>query len=93
MDGPIQDGIRDGGIWKTGVPIRHRYLGSNDRGGLSKAVIEHFQQILSGRDWDGVTHPIIQDQHIRLVERMQQGQVRAILPGLIDGMQKTEVRR
>ena len=64
MDGPVQDGICNCGIWKSGMPIGDRYLRDNDRGGLGKAVIEHFQQILRCGDWDGITHPVIQDQHV-----------------------------
>jgi hypothetical protein len=49
MDSPIQDGIRDGGVWKSGMPFCHRYLRGKDLSSLSKAVIVHFQQILRYR--------------------------------------------
>ena len=60
----IQDGIRQGWVWEAGVPIRDRHLRDNDGSRFTKAIIEHFQQILSRRQLNRITHPIIEDQHI-----------------------------
>ena len=59
---PVKDRIRQGGIWNTPVPLGNGDLGGNEGGGVAKAVIEDFQNILRILDGNGIAHLIIEDQ-------------------------------
>src|SRR5215211_5738026 len=61
VDQAVQDGICQGGIGNASVPVCNRDLGSNQGGGVAKAVIEDFQNILGVLDGNGIPHPIVED--------------------------------
>ena len=51
---PVKDGICQGGIGNASVPLGDRDLCGNQGGGISKAVIEDFQNILGILDGDSI---------------------------------------
>ncbi len=66
---PIKDGIRKGRIGDASVPLGNRDLCRDEGGGVAKAVIEDFQNILCILDGDGIPHPIIEDQQAAAGQR------------------------
>src|SRR3990170_1395375 len=64
VDNAIEDTIPNGGVGETSKPVRHRYLRSDQGGGVPIAVIKDFEQVLGIRRGDGVAHPVIEDEQV-----------------------------
>lgn len=47
MNRAVKDGIRQSGVWKSGMPIGNRDLRDDDRGRFAKTIIEDLKQVLS----------------------------------------------
>ena len=68
---PVEDGICEGGIGNAPVPLGNRDLGGDQGGGVSKAVIEDFQNILRILDGNRIAHPIIENQQTAFCQGTQ----------------------
>ena len=79
VDDTIEHSIPDRGIWKTGKPIRHRDLGSDQGRDAPEAVVEDLEQVLGILRGDRVPHPVIQDEQVEFGQAGEQGGVGAIL--------------
>ena len=87
MNEPVQDCVSKCGIRNAPVPLRDRDLCGNEGGGVAKAVIEDFEDVLRILDGDGIPHPIIEDQQAAARQRTQGGGEGTIGADLAEGME------
>ncbi len=74
----VEDGICQSRVWDAQVPVRDRYLGSDEGGGMPEAIVENFKDILGILNGDGVAQPVVEDEQVDLCQGAQQAGVRAI---------------
>ncbi len=48
MDEPVEDRVGERRVLQPGVPVFQWQLAGNDRGARANAIVEHFEQIVSG---------------------------------------------
>ena len=87
MNEPVKHRIRKGGIRDTPVPLVNRNLGGNQGGGVAKAVIQDFEDILCILDGNGIAHPIIENEQTALCQRTQCASEGTIGADLAEGVQ------
>ena len=83
----VQDRIRKSRIRNAPVPLGNRDLCRNEGGGVAKAVIEDFQNILCILDGNGIPHPIIKDQQAAASQGTQGGSEGPLGADLAEGVQ------
>ena len=64
VNNAVQEGICQGGIWNTQVPVGYRNLAGDQGGCVSEAVIQHIENILCILDSDGIAHPVVKDEQL-----------------------------
>ena len=85
---PVEDRVSKGGIGDAPVPFVNRDLGGDEGGGVAKAVVEDFENVLRILDGDGIAHPVIQDQQVTAGQRTQSGREGTIGANLAEAMQQ-----
>jgi hypothetical protein len=74
----VKDGIRQSGVWNARMPIGHRDLSGNQRGGASVAVIEDLQEVARLGVCERVAQPVIEDQQGQVRQAGEQFGIRAV---------------
>jgi hypothetical protein len=85
----IQDGITDGRIRETGMPLDHRHLSGDQGGGSAVAIIQDFKQVLRLGTGQRITEPVIEGQELGAGEGVEELGVRAVGVGEGDMVEET----
>src|SRR5512139_3377908 len=83
----VKNGIRQGGIGDAAVPLVNWDLCRDQGGGVAKAVIQDFENVLRILDRNGIAHPVVEDQQTAAGERTQGGSEGTIGTDLGEGME------
>jgi len=75
---PVQHRVGHGGVPDPFMPVLYGQLASNDRGLSSRPVINHLQQVRSRLRIHPHQAPVIEHQHVRVLQYVQPACERAI---------------
>jgi hypothetical protein len=75
---PVQHGIGNRLVTNPLVPVLNRQLAGDDGGALAGAVINDLQQVSSGLTVHGGHAPVVQQEDVRVFERIEPARKRAV---------------
>ena len=71
VDEAVEHGVGIGGISNEQMPLVHGELAGDDRGTMTVAIFEDFQEVVTGTGVERLKPPVIEDQQIDTAEPAQ----------------------
>lgn len=68
MNEPVEDRVGERRVLQPGVPVFQWQLAGNDRGARANAIVEHFEQIVSGTLIEVLQAPVVEQEDVHLGE-------------------------
>jgi hypothetical protein len=90
----VKNGVRQGWIGNSLVPLRHGDLGDDEGGLLVIAIIEQFQEVSGLGRRQRISEPVVENEEMRLgqrVEELRVGSVRVGVSKLLENPGETHV--
>ena len=87
MDEAIEDGIGQGWVAYSLVPVFDGQLAGDDSGSAAVAVFEDFQKVTAFRSGEDSKAPIVDDQHIHAGDGFQDAFVATVAAGQSEGFE------